>query len=103
MDAVINEQYQSEKISLDVQPRPGRPGPQSFGKPIRWVDVVKMVLRKAGIAVFALLVTFMYVFISGYARDMFVIQLQRYEQQKKYSDIKRALLVGEHNMNIQLL
>lgn len=45
----------------------------------------------------------MYVFINGYARDSFAIQLQRYEQQKKYSDIKRALLVSEHNVNIQLL
>ena len=64
------------------------------------MDAVKIALRKAGITIFALLITFMYVFICGYTRDMFVIQLQRYEQQKKYADVKRSLLVSEHNVDI---
>ena len=105
LDAVVNEQYISEKIKLDVEPEPNPLDmkEQSLGKPIKRREVAKTSLQKLGIIVFSLLITFMYVFINGYARDSFAIQLQRYEQQKKYSDIKRALLVSEHNVNIQLL
>lgn len=105
LDAVVNEQYISEKIKLDVEPEPNPLDmkEQSLGKPIKRREVAKTSLQKLGITVFSLLITFMYVFINGYARDSFAIQLQRYEQQKKYSDIKRALLVSEHNVNIQLL
>lgn len=74
LDAVINEQYTSEKIKLDTEPEPDpQASTQSFGKPIRRVDAVKIALRKAGITIFALLITFMYVFICGYTRDMFAM------------------------------
>lgn len=102
LDAVINEQYKAEKMKLDVEPKPNPPDekPQSFGRPIKRPLIVKISLSKTIIVVFSLLITFIYVFVNGYARDMFAAQLQKYEQQKKYSDIKRSLLVSEHNVNI---
>lgn len=88
---------------MEPEPVPPKAKTEPLGPPIWRIDAVKIALRKAGITLFALLITFMYVFICGYTRDMFAIKLQRYEQQKKYSDIKRSLLVSEHNVNIQLL